>query len=145
LNSLKVGSLKINHLLCVSVPWEKDISLGTSFWRQFVIQISYEKASICFLKTQITEQQAWIGLGIVLDFLSEEGWVIGVVEDSPAWEHNLRGGEVLVAIDDWQVQSLDAEQITTLLNPPEGTLKRCKFLDMDGQEKIFDLVSRKII
>lgn len=145
LNTLKLGNQRFNNLLSVSVPEEKEISLGTSFWRQFVIRMSYEEASICFLKTNPPKEQEWVGVGIVPDYFDEWGWVIGVIEDSSAWENNLRGGETLIKINEWEVKNLNPDQIVHLLNPPVGTQVVCEVLDVSRTPRTLNLFSQKLL
>ncbi len=145
LKTLQVGSQKFNNLISVSVPEEKEISLGTSFWRQFVLKINYEEASICFLKTNISDEREWAGVGILPDCLNEEGWLIGVIENSSAWSYNLRGGETLIKIDECEIKSLDIDQIIRLLNPPQGTEITCKVIDFTRKIRELKLKSQRII
>ncbi len=145
LDTLKLGNQKFNNLLSLSVPGEKEISLGSSFWRQFVIRMSYEEASICFLKMNFSKEQEWIGVGIVPDYLDEWGWVIGVIEDSSAWENNLRGGETLIKINDWEVKNLNTDQIIHLLNSPSETQMKCEILDLSKKLRSLNLISKKIL
>ncbi len=146
LTSLKIGNQKFDNLLSVSVPGEKDISLGTRFLRQFVMYLNYEGAKVCFLKGNIVPEEKWIGTGILLDYCDEKGWVIGVVEDSPAWkEGNLKGGETLLKINEWEIKGLSAEQIINLLNPSSGTEIECTFLDLSKQIRTITLSSEEIL
>ncbi|HOV32556.1 MAG TPA: hypothetical protein PLX23_04255 [Candidatus Hydrogenedens sp.] len=146
LASLKIGNLKFDNLLSVSVPGEKDISLGTRFWRQFVIYFNYEGAEVCLLKGNIIPEEKWIGTGILLDYCNDNGWAIGVVEDSPAWkEGNLKGGETLLKINEWEIKELNAEQILNLLNPPLGAQIKCTFLDLSKQTRTITLNSEEIL
>ncbi len=145
LKTLRLGNQKFENLLSVSVPGEKEVSLGTSFWKQFALKMNYEEAEICFLKTKISNEKEWTGTGILLDYLDEQGWVIGIIEDSSAWQNNLRGGETLIKINEWDMKSLNAEQITHLLNSPAGVEVICVVKDLSNEIRSINLISQKIL
>ena len=145
LKTLRLGNQKFENLLSVSVPGEKEVSLGTSFWKQFALKINYEEAEICFLKTKIANEKEWTGTGILLDYLDEQGWVIGVIEDSSAWQNNLRGGETLIKINEWDMKSLNADQITHLLNSPADVEVICVVKDLSNEIRSINLISQKIL
>lgn len=145
LKTLRLGNQKFENLLSVSVPGEKEISLGTSFWKQFAIKMNYEEAKICFLKMNISNEKEWTGTGILLDYLDEQGWVIGVIENSSAWQNNLRGGETLIKINEWDIKSLDKDQITRLLNSPTGVEITCMVKNGSNEIKSINIMSQKIL
>ncbi|MGC8737791.1 MAG: hypothetical protein ACP5UA_03980 [Candidatus Hydrogenedens sp.] len=145
LKTLRLGNQKFQNLLSISVPGEKEISLGTSFWKQFVLKMNYEESKICFLKTNISDVKEWTGTGIVLDYLDEEGWVIGVVKNSSAWLENLRGGETLIKINEWNIKSLNPDQITQLLNSQAGVNVICTVKDLFNEIRSINIISQKIL
>ncbi len=146
LASLKIGNQKFDNLLSVSLPGEKDISLGTRFWRQFAVYLNYEEAEACLLKGNIVTEEKWVGTGILLDYYDDNGWSIAVVEDSPAWKQgNLKGGETLLKINEWEVKELNSEQIIDLLNPPLNTQIKCTLLDLSKQIRTITLNSEEIL
>jgi len=145
LTTLRLGNQKFENLLSVSVPGEKEISLGISFWKQFALKMNYEEAEICFLKMNISNEKEWAGTGILLDYYNDQGWVIGVIENSSAWQNNLKGGETLIKINEWDIKSLNAAQITHLLNLPAGAEVVCVVKDLSNEIKSINLISQKIL
>lgn len=145
LKTLRLGNQIFENLLSVSIPGEKEIALGTSFWNQFALKINYEEAKICFLKMNISNEKEWTGTGVLLDYLDEQGWVIGVIENSSAWQNNLKGGETLIKINEWDIKTLNTDQIIRLLNSPTGVEVICVVKDLSNEIKSVNLMSQKIL
>jgi len=146
LKTLRIGNQNFENLLAVSVPGEKNAWIGTHFWRKSVIHISYEEAKLHLLKTGNYKEEIWTGIGIIPDYLSEQGWIIGVIEDTPAWNKaNLRGGECLQKINDFDVKNIKIEHLIQLLNSKPGTVLDCTFINQVGSEIKTPLTAEEIL
>ncbi|MCA1902679.1 MAG: hypothetical protein LDL53_10755, partial [Candidatus Hydrogenedens sp.] len=74
------------------------------------------------------------------------GWIIGVIEDTPAWNKaNLRGGECLQKINDFDVKNMKIEHLIQLLNSKPGTVLDCTFINQVGSEIKTPLTAEEIL
>lgn len=68
-----------------------------------------------------TRGDDFVGVGIVIEDRSGETVITQVLEDSPASEAGLRGGDVILAVDGVSTAGLSLEQISQMIRGTEGT------------------------
>lgn len=68
-----------------------------------------------------TRGDDFVGVGVVIEDRSGETVITQVLEDSPASEAGLRGGDVIIAVDGASTAGLSLEQISQMIRGTEGT------------------------
>jgi carboxyl-terminal processing protease len=68
-----------------------------------------------------TRGDDFVGVGIVIEDRSGHVIIIEVLDNSPASESGLRGGDVITAVDGANVSGLSLEQVSQLIRGTEGT------------------------
>lgn len=68
-----------------------------------------------------TRGDDFVGVGVVIEDRSGETVITQVLEDSPASEAGLRGGDVIVAVDGISTAGLSLEQVSQMIRGTEGT------------------------
>ncbi len=147
IDSMKIGDFKLKNPVGVASVDSKDIWVGTRFWRYLGIGINYELGKIYFLgEEKEFNEKEWSGVGVLLDKIGEEGWIVGVMEDSPALKSGVKAGDELVLINGRKVNTLSVEEILQLLNGEKGSKVSCVFKDRISKEnKELMLVSEPLI
>lgn len=68
-----------------------------------------------------TRGEEFVGVGIVIEERSGQVVVNEVIEDSPASEAGLRGGDVILAVDEVPVAGKPLDQVSQMIRGAEGT------------------------
>ncbi|MCX8063943.1 MAG: hypothetical protein N3G21_02075 [Candidatus Hydrogenedentes bacterium] len=147
LDSIRVASLEMKNVVGVASVDEIEPWLGIKFWRNFGVGINYELGKIYFLvRNEDLEEGEWSGTGVLLDCLIEEGWLVGVIEDSSAWESGIVPGDLLISIESKNANSVFVEDLLKLLNGDKGREVKCVFKSkVTGVKKEVILKCRSIL
>lgn len=130
LDSIRVGDVRLRSPIGVASVKEKEVWVGTRFWRNFGVGMNYEFGRMYLLSSEkdLIEKE-WSGVGVLLDDIGQNGWRVGVIEDSPALRNNVQAGDELLLVNGKSVKSFSVEELLRILNGTSGKEVRCAFKD----------------
>ncbi len=147
LDSIRVGDVRLKNPIGVASVKEKEVWVGTRFWRNFGLGMNYEFGKMYLISSEKDlMDKEWSGVGVLLDDIGQSGWRVGVIEDSPALRNNVQAGDELLLVDGKSVKTFSVEELLRILNGTSGKDVRCVFKDkFSGETKEVILVSEVIL
>jgi len=81
----------------------------------------------------------FVGLGVELNTSDNELEVVNVIQNGPAGQAGIMGGDLIIAIDDRPVADIGSEKAADLLRGPAGSTVRLMVQDPDNNHRTYKL------